>query len=126
MDINELVNKVIDCAYKVGRKLYPGYLESVYQNALCIELGKAGLPYEKEVMMTVLYDGETVGQFRADIVVDGRLIVELKTVSALNESHHIQLVNYLTTTGIDDGLLINFSTKPLEIVRKYRVYKKDR
>ena len=123
MDIQELVNKVIDCAYRVGRGLYPGFLESVYRNALCIELKKAGIEYQCEYPLAVHYAGEIVGQFRADILVEGRLILELKACSSIQEAHQIQLVNYLMTTGIDDGLLINFGTKPVQITRKYRVFK---
>ena len=122
MDINKLVKEVIDCAYKVRVELAPGYLESVYKNAMLVELKLRGLKYETEKLIKVNYKGFVVGDFKADIVVENRLIIELKAVQNLSTPHSIQLVNYLTATGIDDGLLINFGSDKIEIKRKYRVY----
>lgn len=124
MDVEELIKIIVNSSYTVARALCPGYLESVYQNALCHELRKKGIAYEKEAPLSVCYDGEIVGQYRVDILVEGKVIVELKAATDLNEMHQIQLVNYLTTTGIDDGLLINFGTKPIEIKRKFRILQK--
>lgn len=126
MEIEELVKTVINASYCVARALCPGYMETVYQNALCHELRKRNIQYDKEAILYVKYDGEVVGQYRADVLVENQLILELKALSAITDSHEIQLVNYLTTTGIDHGLLINFGVWPIEIKRKYRVYRKTK
>ena len=123
MDIDELCYKVIGAAMAVHRHFGPGYLEEVYKNALMVELEAAGLRSEKEVPIAVVYKGVRVGDYRADIVVENRLILELKAVAALNAAHEAQLVNYLTATGIDDGLLINFGAASLQHKHKYRVYR---
>ena len=126
MDIEKLVSTVIDCAYKVRHELMSGFFESVYENALMIELRDCGLKVENQVPLDVLYKGNVVGIYRADIVVDNRLIVEIKAISDINSVHEMQLVNYLLATNIDDGLLINFGAERLEVRRKYRLYKDSR
>ena len=123
MDIEKIVSTVIDCAYKVRHELINGYLESVYENALMLELKNCGINAEAQVPLKVLYKGAVVGEYRVDILVENSLIVEIKAVSDLNTAHETQLVNYLTTTNIDNGLLINFGSERLEVKRKYRVYK---
>ena len=122
MDINELISTVCDCVYAVSNGLHTGFLESVYQNALCVELELRGIPCEKEVPINVIYKGISVGFFRADIIVDKRLIVELKVVDSLCRAHECQLVNYLAASGIEDGLLVNFQGPRIEIKRKFRTY----
>ena len=124
MDVEELIKMVMDCAGKIRRSLGPGYLESVYKNAMLIELNKNGLSYEIEKPISVFYENVLVGDFKADIVVEGILILELKAVQSLHMAHEIQLVNYLTATGVDDGLLINFGSEELQFKRKYRIYRK--
>ena len=124
MDIEMLVKKVMACAVNIRKHLGPGYLESVYKNAMLVELEKNGLTYEVEKPINVYYEKVLVGEFKADIVVEGSLILELKAVSSLHVAHEIQLVNYLTATGIDDGLLINFGSEELQFKRKFRVYRK--
>ena len=124
MDVETLVKTVIDCSKNIRRHLGPGYLESVYKNAMLVELKKNGLSYEVEKPINVFYDDVLVGEFMADIVVEKILILELKAVQSLHMSHEIQLVNYLTATGVDDGLLINFGSEELQFKRKYRVYRK--
>ena len=124
-DINGLIEAVNDCAVKVRRQLPQGYLEAVYKNAMLIELHKLGLPVETEKTLKVYYDGIVVGEYKADIIVDGRLILELKAVQSLCTAHEVQLVNYLTATGINDGLLINFGGEKIEIRHKYRIYQKQ-
>ena len=89
----------------VHRHFGPGYLEEVYKNALMVELNGLGIQAEKEIPITVNYKGVRVGDYRADIIVENRLILELKAVTALCSAHEAQLVNYLNATGIDDGLL---------------------
>lgn len=123
MDIEELIKVIINIAYEVRSHLVAGYLETVYKKALLIELGEAGLEVEDEVELPVLYKGHVIGDFRADIIVEGSVIIELKAVAHLLPAHEIQLVNYLTIAKKDNGLLINFgAAERLEIKRKYRVY----
>ena len=85
-------------------------------------MGERGIPFETEVPFQVSYKNHIIGDYRADIIFDHKVIVELKAVSALAPIHSIQLVNYLTATGINDGMLINFGAEKLEIRRKYRIY----
>ena len=123
MSIEELIKVVINKTYEVRSHLVAGYLESVYKKALLIELREAGLEVEDEVELPVLYKGHVIGDFRADIIVEGSVIIELKAVAHLLPAHEIQLVNYLTIAEIDNGLIINFgAAERLEIKRKYRVY----
>ena len=96
----------------------------MYKNAMYIALRDKGLPVETEVSFKVFFRNRIVGDYRADIIVDRRVIVELKAISSLATIHEVQLVNYLTATGIDDGLLINFGSDKIEIRHKYRLYKK--
>ena len=123
MNIDELCYKVIGAAMAVHRHLGSGYLEEVYQNALMVELKEQGIEAEKEVSIPVDYKGIRVGDYRADIIVEKCLILELKAVSATNANHEAQLVNYLNATKIDNGLLINFGTASLERKHKYRTYR---
>ena len=124
MDIEELIKKVMACAVNIRRQLGPGYLESVYKNAMIIELRKWGLGYEVERPINVYYDQVLVGEFRADIIVENMLILEMKATHSLHVAHELQLVNYLTATGMDHGLLINFGSDEIQIKRKYRIYRK--
>ena len=124
VDVELLIKTVMDCAGRIRRCLGPGYLESVYKNAMIVELKKNDLSYEIEKPISVFYDDVLVGDFKADIVVEGKLILELKAVQSLHMAHEIQLVNYLTATGINDGLLINFGSEELQFKRKYRIYRR--
>ena len=124
VDIERLIKEVMACASNIRRKLGPGDLESVYKNAMLVELQKQGLSYEVEKPIAVYYEDVLVGDFKADIVVEDMLILELKAVQNLHMAHEIQLVNYLTATGIDDGLLINFGAPELQFKRKFRQYRK--
>jgi len=103
-----ITEKIIGAAQKVHNTLGYGFLEKVYQNALVIELRMLGFDVEVEQPIAVLYRGEIVGNYVADIVVDGKVILEIKAVKELSEIHEVQLVNYLKATGIEVGLLINF------------------
>ena len=123
MQHQELTGKIIGCAMKVHRALGPGFLESVYQNALAYELRKAGLLVEVERPILVRYNGVVVGDFFADLLVQDIVLVENKAVRALSSAHEVQLVNYLTATGIDVGLLLNCGGPSLEYKRKARLYK---
>jgi GxxExxY protein len=123
MEHEQLTEKIIGCAMAVHRTLGPGFLESVYQKALAHELRKAGLNVECEKAITVMYDGVAVGDFFADMLVDSSVLIETKAVQSLANAHEVQLVNYLTATGIEIGLLLNFGASRLEFKRKHRTYK---
>ena len=121
----DLCGQVIGAAMKVHSALGPGFLESVCQNALIWELRKAGLKAEAGTAITVRYDGQIVGAFTADLLVNDSLIVELKANQLLAKAHEVQLVNYLIATAIDEGLLLNFGAERLEYKRKFRLPKQE-
>jgi len=122
MEDEELTKKVIGCAFKVHNSLGSGFLEKVYENALRIELSGAGLRVEQQRPIQVYYQGEVIGDFVSDLLVEKRLVVELKAIEKLTKLHEAQLVNYLTATGLDIGLLIDFG-KSVQIKRKYKNFK---
>lgn len=119
-----LTGKIISAAFTVFNKLGFGFLETVYENALAIDLRKNDIEVEQQVPITVFYDEHEVGQYFADLLVKKKVIVELKSITSLKPEHETQVVNYLTATGKDIGLLLNFSDDGVEIKRKYRVYKR--
>ena len=121
----DLCGQVIGLAMKVHSTLGPGFLESVYQNALIWELPKSGLKSEAEKPVSVQYDGQIVGAFAADLLVNDSVIVEIKAIQALAKAHEIQLVNYLTATGLDEGLLLNFGAERLQFKKKFRSAKPE-
>lgn len=121
---DQLITEIIECAKRIRRQLGPGFLEKVYKNAMVVELRKLKLNFETEKLIQVLYDGIVVGEYRTDIIVEGKLILELKATQDLSIANEVQLVNYLTSTQIDDGLLINFGSDKLQFKRKYRIYQK--
>ena len=120
MHNKEITEKIIGCAYRVYNKMGFGFLESVYEKCLLIELLKAGLKAIAQQAITVRYDGEIVGEFVADIVVEDTIILELKSVRRLVKAHEMQLVNYLVATGKPLGLLLNFGEIKVEVKRKLR------
>ena len=124
MDIENLIELIKDCAKEIWAHLTPGFEENVYKNALYLELKDHGLEVKTEIPIKVTYKGREVGNYRADMIIEDRVIVELKAINALNTMHEIRLVNYLTATGIDDGLLINFGSDKIQIQRKYRQYER--
>src|SRR3990170_8679394 len=105
----ELSKKIIAAAYVVHNELGYGFLEKVYKNALAVELEDAGIKCNAEVPLKVSYRGIIVGDYVADLVVDNKIIVEVKAVKKLDSVHEVQLVNYLKATGLNVGLLINFA-----------------
>jgi GxxExxY protein len=123
MEHAKLTETIIGAAMKVHRTFGPGFLESVYQKALAHELRKLGLKVECEKPITVTYDGIIVGDFSADMLVEEIVMVENKAVQTLVPAHEVQLVNYLTATGIELGLLLNFGAERLEFRRKHRTYR---
>jgi GxxExxY protein len=117
MDINEITFAINGAIFEVNRILGPGFLEKVYENALLIELRARGLKAEVQVPITVSYKENTVGEYFADILVEDKVIVELKTVEHLDKVHEAQLLNYLKATDIKVGLLVNFKNTKAEIKR---------
>ena len=121
--IDEVTDRIIGCCFKVHQALGAGFLEKVYENALMIELERCGLKARQQVPVSVRYEGRTVGEYFADILVEDRVVCELKANETLLKEHEVQLVNYLTSTGIDIGLLINFG-RSVTVKRKFREYRK--
>jgi len=121
MEEEELTQRIIGFAFQVHRELGCGFLESVYEKSLVWELEKAGVPVEAQFPLDVFYKRQLVGHFIADLVVDRKVVVELKALEALNRNHEVQLVNYLKATGINVGLLLNFGTPSLIVKRKHRL-----
>lgn len=126
MEHEQLTETIIGCAMRVHSTLGSGFLESVYQKSLAHELRKAGMRVECEKPIQVHYDGVVVGEFSADMLVEDLVMVENKAVQTLVPAHEVQLVNYLTATGIELGLLLNFGAAKLEFKRKYRTYRPRR
>ena len=118
-----LTQTIIGCSMKVHRVLGPGFLESVYLNALAHELRQQGLSVEREKRLQVHYDGEVVGDFSADLFVESTVLTEVKATRAITPGNEAQLVNYLTAIEVDVGLLINFGGEKLEFKRKHRTYR---
>jgi GxxExxY protein len=110
----ELSYKVLGMAYAVHNILGPGLLESAYQKAMCVELRQAGIPYKREQVFPLEYKGEDIGTYKADIVVDDKIILELKSVEELYPWMEAQLINYLKVSGIPVGYLINFRDRQVE------------
>ncbi len=121
MEFESLTEKIIGCAYQVYNTMGYGFLESVYEKCLLIELKKAGIKSEYQKPIVVHYDGEIVGQYIADVLVEDSIILELKSVKTIAKAHEVQLVNYLVATGKNVGLLINFGEQKVEVKRKVRV-----
>ena len=124
----DLSGQVIGAAMKVHSAPAPGFLESVYQNALRWELQKLGLKVDTQRPITVQYDGQVVGVFTAGLLVNDSVILELKANQLLAKAHEVQLVNYLVATGIDEGLLLNFGVERLERLeykKKFRLPKQE-
>jgi GxxExxY protein len=117
MDINDITYAINGAVFEVNRVLGPGFLEKVYENALLIELRSRGLKAESRVPIKVLYKEDVVGEYITDILVEERVIIELKTVESLEKIHEAQLLNYLRATGIRLGLLVNFKHPKAEIKR---------
>jgi len=114
----ELTYAIIGAAMEVHRILGPGFLESVYEEALAHEFDLRGIPYERQAKLAVRYKDIVAGEFRADFLVDGKVVVELKAIKALTEGNEAQLLNYLKGTGYRVGLLLNFGSASLEYKRR--------
>lgn len=113
----DLTEKIIKCFYKVYDELGSGFLESIYEKSLMIELKDIGLKTDSQKILNVYYKNQLVGDFKADIIVEDKIIIEIKGVTKLMPQHEAQLINYLKATGIKVGLLVNFGEE-LEFKRR--------
>lgn len=108
----ELTDRIIGIFYKVYNKLGYGFLEKIYEKAMVIELEKEGIPVESQFPIQVNYDGVVIGEYFADMLVDSKVIVEIKAAREIVAEHEAQLLNYLKATNIEVDLLLNFGPKP--------------
>ena len=113
----ELTEKIIKIFYRVYNKLGYGFLEKIYENAMMIEFKKEGIPSISQFSINVLYENEIIGEYFADILVDNKVIVEIKAAKSLAVENEAQLLNYLKATDMEVGLLLNFGNRP-EVKRK--------
>ena len=109
MEMNELTQKVIGAALEVHRALGPGYQESIYEEALALELTRTGIEFERQRAFSVKYKEHIVGEGKVDLLIEGRLVVELKAVEKMQPVHKAQVISYLKATSCQLGLLINFN-----------------
>jgi GxxExxY protein len=115
--LNEITERAIRCAYRVSNKLGCGFLEKVYENSMFVDLTFEGLKVEQQRVVQIHYRDALVGEYVADLVVEGLVLLELKAVRALDEIHVAQCLNYLKATGLRVALLINFAKPKVEIKR---------
>ncbi|MBM4340282.1 MAG: GxxExxY protein [Deltaproteobacteria bacterium] len=117
LEHEDLTDKIIGCAINVHKKLGPGFLESIYENAFVVELQKQNLKVDRQQEIIIKYDGIEVGRHRLDLFVDDTVVVELKAVKNIEDIHFAIVKSYLKALGKEHGLLINFSKKVLEVKR---------
>ena len=117
MDFNDITYIINGAVFEVNKVLGSGFLEKVYENALVVEMRKQGLKVEAQKPIPVFYKGESIGDYFADLLVEDKVIIELKTVERLDKAHEAQLINYLKATGVTIGLLVNFKHQKAEIKR---------
>ena len=115
-----LTHSIIGCAFEVVNELGSGFLESVYENAMMVALSDAGISAETQKPIQISFRGKSVGDYYADLIVEKKVIVELKAVNALAAEHEAQVINYLIASGIEVGLLINFGNPKLDCKRLTR------
>jgi GxxExxY protein len=113
----ELTERILKTSFEVSNELGSGFLESVYQKALLLALQQGGLKVEAQKQLNVLFRGQHVGEFYADIIVEDVVLIELKATKSLTPEHSAQILNYMKATGIEVGLLVNFGTQKAEIRR---------
>jgi GxxExxY protein len=117
-----LTQRIISAAIRVHKELGPGFLEAMYEEALAIELTAAGLTFERQKLLPVFYREHLIGEHRLDFLVEGKVIVELKAISALEDIHFAIVRSYLKAANLDDALLLNFATARVTIKRVGREY----
>jgi len=117
LEYEDLTERIISCAIEVHKKLGPGFLESIYENALIIELQRQNFRVEQQREVVVRYDGVEVGRHRTDLIVDDTIVIELKAVKNIEDIHFAIVKSYLKALGKEHGLLINFSKPVLQVKR---------
>jgi GxxExxY protein len=113
----ELSEKIIGCCIRVHKALGPGFLEKIYEEALGLELTKAGLKYERQELVIVVYDGKAIGEHRLDLVVEGLVVLELKATAGIDDIHLATSRSYLKATSLQLALVVNFARPTLDIKR---------
>ncbi len=113
----ELSERLIGAAIEVHRALGPGFLESFYEEALCIELTALGIPFERQKTINITYRNQPIGSHRLDLLIDGRLVVELKALKEIETVHFSIVRSYVKASNASSGIILNFSTMPLTIKR---------
>lgn len=113
----QLTGKILEGCFEVSKELGTGFLESVYEKSLIVALAQKNLRVEAQVPLKVAFRGVVVGDFYADLLVEGMILVEIKAVDSLNKQHYSQILNYLKTTGLEVGLIVNFGNQKLEYRR---------
>ncbi|MCK4908968.1 MAG: GxxExxY protein [Planctomycetes bacterium] len=113
----ELSYKIIEASFEVHNTLGPGFTENIYEEALCRELKSRGLNYERQKVIDVLYKGEKIGVYRLDLIVENKVLLELKAISELPDVFKAQVLSYLKATGLKLGILVNFGKKKVEYDR---------
>ena len=117
MEHEKLTGRIIKAAIAVHRSLGPGFLESIYESALCVELEEEGLSFERQLVIPVKYKGKEVGEHRVDVLVEKKIILELKAVSTFEDIFFSIVRSYLKACGLRHGLLLNFASMPLTVKR---------
>jgi len=117
LPLRDLSDRIIGAAIEVHRRLGPGFLESIYENALAIELTKRGIKFERQKTLRLTYDGQPIGEHRLDMLAEAAMVIELKTVKAFEDIHFATTRSYLHALSLEHGLLFNFNAPTLEIKR---------
>jgi GxxExxY protein len=120
LELEELTGKIIGAAIRVHKELGPGFVESIYEEALALELQAAGIPFERQKVVRVRYRGQVVGEHRLDLLVAQAVVVELKAISELEDIFFARTRSYLKALDLKHGLILNFATMPLTIKRVHR------
>lgn len=118
----DLTERIIAAAIRVHKELGPGFLEAAYEEAVAIELAAAGISFERQKLLPIFYREHLIGEHRLDFLVEGKVIVELKAIAALEDVHYAIVRSYLKAANLEDGLLLNFATSRLTIKRVGREY----
>ncbi len=121
----DLTGKIIGAAIAVHREVGPGFLENIYENALCVEFDAQGIPYERQKVINIFYRDKNVGEHRLDVLVAGSVVVELKAIRALEDIHFAIVRSYLKALNLECGLILNFAAMPLTIKRVGREFAQD-
>jgi GxxExxY protein len=113
----ELSERIIGCSIRVHRTLGPGFLEKIYEEALCLELTKGNLKYERQKSIAIMYEGKPVGEHRLDLIVEQLVVIELKAISGIEDIHLATARSYLKATSLQLALVVNFARPTLDIRR---------